>query len=127
MADPTAAPIAEVVASHRFELRDRKGALRAVLGELPNPDDSIPPISGLCLFDAEGRQRAYLCLDWMGPSLVFDLAGNNALHIGVRDSVHDATVAGTFVHVTDASGMEVLGFDVSEDGHIDFTVGGRAA
>lgn len=65
MADPTAAT-AEVVRARRFELVDREGRLRGVFGELPNPDDTIPPTFGVCLFDAKGRQRTFLCLDYMG-------------------------------------------------------------
>jgi len=62
----------------------------------------VPPIFGVCLFDAEARQRTFLCLDYMGPKLVFD-SGGNALELGVNDDVFDAEMA-AYAFATDAEG-----------------------
>lgn len=124
MADPTAAT-AEVVRARRFELVDREGRLRGVFGELPNPDDTIPPIFGVCLFDTKGRQRTFLCLDYMGPKLVFDSGGNNALELGVNDDAFDAEMA-VYAFATDAGGSCVVGLRVDADGEIEITREGRA-
>jgi len=118
MADPTAAP-ADVVQAHRFELVDRDGRVRAVIGELPNYDDAGPAIIGVSLLDAEGRRRTFLSLDDTGPSLVFDLDGNNVLELGVNDPTADALTVGAYAFATDALGEPRVGIRVFEDGEVE--------
>ena len=126
MADPKAAPV-DVVRARRYELVDRQGRLRGIFGEFPSPDHAVPSIYGVCLFDAAGRQRAFLCLDYMGPKLVFDSGGNNALELGVDDDVFDACKVGVYGFATDGRGTPVIAFHVFPDGEVEVTHGERAA
>jgi len=118
MAEPTGAP-PEVVQAHRFELLDRQGRVRAVIGEQPNYVEDGEPIIGVCLLDAEGKRRAYLSLDDEGPSLSFDYAENNVLQFGVSDPVGEAQRPGAYGFAADGQGTPVLRFHVSPDGEIE--------
>lgn len=115
MAEPTGAP-PDVVQAHRFELLDRQGRVRAVIGELPSYIEDGEPIIGISLLDTKGRRRTYLSLDDEGPSLAFDFDENNVLQIGVSDPVGDAQKPGAYGLATDARGVPVLAFHVSPDG-----------
>ncbi|MDQ1437304.1 MAG: hypothetical protein QOK43_933 [Acidimicrobiaceae bacterium] len=115
--------VTKVVRTTRVELVDRNGTTRAVLGPLDSPDP-MAAVFGLALLDAEGRQRVWLTLDGTGPSLVFDLAGNNIVAIGVNDPTADALHVGGYLHVTDLDGTPVLGWQVDEDGAVLGRMGG---
>ena len=112
---PTTAP--GVVRANRVELVDQDGAVRAVLGQLDSPDPGAP-VFGLALLDEAGRQRVWLSLDGSGPVLVFDLAGNNVITLGVNDPTADALHVGGYLHVADLDGTPVLGWQVEEDGSV---------
>lgn len=118
---PSASP--GVVRATRVELVDRQGTVRAVLGPLDTPDPGSP-IYGLALLDETGRQRVWLSLDGTGPNLVFDLAGNNLLSLGVNDPAVDALHVGAYVHVADLDGTAVVGCVVDEDGSVLARFGG---
>lgn len=106
-----------VVRATRVELVDQDGAVRAVLGQLDSPDPGAP-VFGLALLDEAGRQRVWLSLDGSGPALVFDLAGNNVITLGVNDPTADALHVGGYLHVADLDGTPVLGWQVEEDGSV---------
>jgi hypothetical protein len=112
---PTTAP--GVIRTTRVELVDQDGAVRAVLGQLDSPDPRAP-VFGLALLDEAGRQRVWLSLDGSGPALVFDLAGNNVITLGVNDPTADALHVGGYLHVADLDGTPVLGWQVEEDGSV---------
>lgn len=118
MAEPTGAH-PDVVQAHRFELIDREGRMRGLLGELPNPDEGAPPIFGICLFDTQLERRVYLSLDDTGPSLAFDAEGNNVLQLGVNDDVPDVMKPGAYAWVADATGNPVVGVRVSSTGECE--------
>lgn len=113
--NPTTAP--GVVRTTRVELVDQGGAVRAVLGQLDSPDPDAP-VFGLALLDEAGRQRVWLSVDGSGPTLVFDLAGNNVITLGVNDPTADALHVGGYLHVADLDGTPVLGWQVEEDGSV---------
>lgn len=112
---PTTAP--GVVRTTRVELVDQDGAVRAELGQLDSPDPDAP-VFGLALLDEAGRQRFWVSLDGSGPALVFDLAGNNVITLGVNDPTADALHVGGYLHVADLDGTTVLGWQVEEDGSV---------
>jgi len=119
--NPTASP--GVVRATRVELVDGHGTVRAVLGPLDSPDPRSP-VYGLALLDEAGRHRVWLSLDGTGPNLVFDLAGNNLLSLGVNDPAVDALHVGAYVHVADLDGSAVFGCVVEEDGSVLARFGG---
>jgi hypothetical protein len=112
-----------VVRATRVEVVDDGGRLRAVLGPLdsPNPES---PVFGLTLLDPDGRARIWLTLDAAGPALVFDLAGNNIITLGVNDPTADALHVGGYFHMTDFDGTHVLGWQVDDDGTVLSRLGG---
>lgn len=126
MADPTGAP-SKVVQAHRFELLDRHGRVRAVIGEEPNNVNDGADIIGVWLYDTEANPRTYLSLDESGPSLVFDLEGNNALVLGVGDPGKLAAKTGAYAMASDGDGNPIAGIHVHEDGRVDLTFDERAA
>lgn len=119
--NPTTAP--GVARATRVELVDADGAVRAVLGALDTPDPRSP-VYGLALLDEAGRPRVWLSLDRTGPNLVFDLAGNNLLSLGVNDPAADALHVGAYVHVADIDGTAVFGCAVEDDGSVLARLGG---
>jgi hypothetical protein len=118
---PTTEP--GVVRATRVELVDGHGQVRAVLGSLDTPDPASP-VFGLALVDGAGRPRVWVALDATGPALVFDLAGNNIISLGVNDPTADALHVGGYLHVTDLDGTPVLGWQVEEDGTVLARLGG---
>ncbi|MGH3369596.1 MAG: hypothetical protein ACRDPR_06315 [Nocardioidaceae bacterium] len=116
MEKPTAAEIPDVLRARRFELVDGDGAVRAVLGRLPGPDDW--PVLGLAVLDGEGRARAWLALDPTGPGLVFDNGGNAGLDMGVDDAVADDLRVGPYLYLAGPDGAPVVGWRVDEDGSV---------
>jgi hypothetical protein len=97
--------------------------VRAVLGPLDSPDPDTPAY-GLALFDGAERERVWLTVDRTGPALVFDLAGNNIITLGVNDPVGDALHVGGYLHVADVDGTPVLGWQVEDDGSVLARAGG---
>ena len=112
-----------VVRATRFELVDTLGHVRAILGDLGSPDPETT-VLGLALLDGDGRQRVWLALDATGPNLVFDLAGNAVLTVGVNDPAPDALHVGAYLHVADIDGTAVLGWRVEDDGSVTLRLGG---
>lgn len=112
---PTTEP--GVVRATRVEVVDEGGRIRAVLGPLDTPNPAAP-VFGLALLDGDGRPRVWLSLDATGPAVVFDLAGNNIITLGVNDATPDALHVGGYLHVTDLDGTPVLGWQVEEDGSV---------
>jgi hypothetical protein len=119
---PTTAP--GTVRTTRLEVVDLDCRVRAVLGPLDTPDPDRP-VFGLALLDDRGQQRVWLTMDGTGPSLVFDVFGNNAIALGVNDRTNDALHVGAYLHVTDLDGTPVLGWQVDEDGSVLARQGGR--
>lgn len=113
----------EVLRAFRIEIPDRDGRVRAVVGRLDSPDPRIP-VYGLALLDGTGRQRVWLSVDDSGPSLVFDLAGNNVISMGANDPTGDALHVGAYLHVCDVDGTPVHGWQVEEDGSVLARLGG---
>ncbi|HEV7887620.1 MAG TPA: hypothetical protein VGO92_08680 [Acidimicrobiales bacterium] len=122
MSNTSTAP-SGVVRATRVEVVDEAGHVRAVLGPLDTPDPASP-VFGLTLLDEAGRPRVWLTLDGTGPSMVFDLAGNNIISLGVNDPTADALHVGGYLHVTDLDGTPVLGWQVEEDGSALARLGG---
>lgn len=127
MENPTAAEIPSVLRSTRFEVTDEHGIVRAVLGRLPDPDETAPPVFGLSLLDAEGRGRVWLALWPDGPKLEFTQGGNAAIELGVADPVLDVVRPGAFCHLNDGTGTSRLSWRVAPDGSLTLsvTVAGR--
>ena len=117
MAEPTGAP-PDVVQAHRFELLDRNGQIRGVIGELPTPEDGPPPV-GVALFDESGNQRVFVSLDKTGPKLAFDHHGNNVLELGVNDETDDALAVGAYALATDGGGTPRVAVRVHDDGGVE--------
>lgn len=127
MNDATRPETPVVLQAHRFELLGRQGGVRAVLGELPNPDDTAEPIVGLGILDGGGRPRMWLALLPTGPNLTFDLDGINALEMGVDDPTADALRAGPYLYLSGPDGQEVAGWRVEEDGSVATVNGAEEA
>jgi hypothetical protein len=115
-------PPPELIQTRRLEITDAQGLVRAVLGDIGTP--ASPAIFGFAVFDADGRQRAWLALHDTGPALVFDQGGNDAVHIGVDDDHPEAVRTGAFLHLCDADGRAVLSVWVEEDGAVGIRTGG---
>ena len=126
MNDPKPAETPSVIQAHRFELIGRTGAVRAVLGELPNPDDTPEPVVGLGILDGDGRPRTWLALLPTGPSLTFDQDGVNALEMGVDDPTADALRTGPYLYLAAPDGRELAGWRVDEDGSVTAIAEGTA-
>ena len=107
----SAEPPVECVRTSRLEIVDEGGRLRAVLGCLPSPDRTMP-VFGLAILDPDdqSRPRTWLSIDRTGPKLVFDLAGNDVLTLGVHDPTDDATRIGAFAVLTDEEGIPIREF-----------------
>lgn len=115
--------IEEVLRAKRLEVIDPlTGTLAAVVGRLDAP--GVDPVFGLSLFDRSGRQRVWLTLDANGPAMVFDLAGNNVITLGVNDETADALHVGAYLHVADMDGTPVHGWQVEQDGTVLGRLGG---
>ncbi|HZQ29361.1 MAG TPA: hypothetical protein VFA94_16820 [Acidimicrobiales bacterium] len=121
----TDAPVATagVVRATRFELVDADGHVRAVLGDLGSPDPELAVV-GFAMVDVDGRQRVWIALDATGPNMVFDLGGNAVLTFGVNDPAPDALHVGAYLHVSNASGTNVLGWRIEDDGSVSMRLGG---
>lgn len=124
MEKPTAAEIPNVLQARRFELVGDDGAVRAVLGRLPDPDPGAPPTYGLSLLDGEGRARTYLALLPTGPSLTFDHGGNLGVEVGVDDPVPDATRSGPYLLVNFSDGSPAVAWRAGDDGLVQMSVVG---
>jgi hypothetical protein len=114
---------AGVVRAGRFELVDGGGRVRGVFGRLDSPDVTAD-LYGLALLNGEGKARVWLVLDATGPSQVFDLEGNNVIVLGVNDATADALHVGAYLHMSDADGTPVVGWQVQEDGSVVQRIGG---
>lgn len=125
MENPTAAEVPDVLRAHRIEVVDGDGRVRAVLGRLPNHDAAAPPVYGASLLDADGEHRAWLVLLPTGPSLSFDLGGNQVLELGVDDATADAVRVGAYLYLNGPDGSRALGWHVDADGSVS-AVDGRA-
>ena len=72
-----------VVRAQRYELVDRRGRTRALLGDLGGPDDGFEP--GLELRDRMGHCRMAVCLRREGPMFVLVTNGHEVAGIRVID------------------------------------------
>ena len=106
---------AEPVRANRFELVDRAGNVRAVLGQVGS-GPGTGEIYGLSLLDSHGAERLALTLDAHGPTLVFLQAGNVALQLGVDDPVLPGDNAGAFVTIAASDGRPLLRLRAVPDG-----------
>jgi hypothetical protein len=122
-ADDVEVEVVDLVRAHRFEVVDAGGAVRAVLGSLDTPDPASP-VFGLSLLDGDGRARVWLSIDALGPALVFDLAGNNLITLGVNDPAADALRVGGYFHMADFDGKTVFGWQLGDDGTVLARLGG---
>lgn len=85
-----------LVRARRFELVDDYGRVRAVVGDVdPSGGESYAP--GFALYSDEGKERVALFLGVCGPSFAMDMAGNDALLMGVRDPDSPAWTPGPFL------------------------------
>lgn len=71
----------DVLVAQRVEIRDHRGRVRAVLGELPGGG------FGLRLLDLSGSERATFGLFSHGPTLNFAAAGDTLAEFAVHDDV----------------------------------------
>lgn len=125
MSDPTEASGGQdgIVRARRFEATDRAGRPRVVMGEIGTPDpDAL--VFGIAVLDEVGRERVRLVLDGTGPNLLFDLAGNNIITLGVNDPAADALHVGGYLCAADLDGTPVLGWHIEEDGTAFIRTGG---
>ncbi|HVE45128.1 MAG TPA: hypothetical protein VNA57_00070 [Acidimicrobiales bacterium] len=100
-----------VVRARRFEVTDRRGRVRAVLGDLsPASEDLCFP--GLSLHTAEGTERLFLVLTAQGPTLNFALEGNDALVLGVDDPGTEAVRPGPYLALLDREGQVAAGWRI---------------
>lgn len=112
-----------VVRAQRFELVDRRGRTRALLGDLGGPDDGFEP--GLELWDRTGRCRVSICLRRGGPMLVVVSGGNEVVGVGVMDDreltdeepSYDPV---THMFVANGHGDPVMALQVHYDGRIEW-------
>jgi hypothetical protein len=98
---------ADPVRASRFELVDRAGNVRAVLGQVGS-GAGTGDTYGLSLLDPDGAERVTLTLDAHGPTIVFVQAGNVALQLGVDDAVLPGDNAGAFVTIAAEDGRPLL-------------------
>lgn len=120
MEKPTAAEVPDVLQAKRFELVDGDGAVRAILGRLPGPEDW--PVVGLAVLDGEGRARVWLALQPTGPNLTFDRGGNTGLDMGVDDDTPDTLRVGPYLYLAGPDGAPAAGWRVDDDGSAPATV-----
>ena len=115
MTDGRTPEVPEVIRAQRFEVVDRRGVVRAVVGDA-YPGPKRTPMFGFSIHDPKGRLRACLIIDEAGPVLVFDLEGNNAIALGVSDGTGESDSLGPFCYVNDATGDPVFSWGVDEHG-----------
>ena len=120
---PQTGDVVDLVRAHRIELVDEAGGIRAVVGQLATPDPARP-VYGIALTEPSGRPRVWLSVHDTGPALVFDLAGNNVISLGVNDPAPDAMQVGGYLHFADGDGTAVLGWQVENDGAVYARYGG---
>lgn len=116
------APEEKVVRAARFELVDRRGRVRAVVGDVGAPSTFAP---GIALLDKAGRQRCVLGLFATGPTMSFVSDGNERIVFGVNDGDepggdddpgYDPTA---FVVFADATGSACVDLSVHADGVLE--------
>jgi hypothetical protein len=108
-----------VVRADRFELVDSHGRVRAVLGDIGDPDRYTP---GLTLCDRHGQERSVFAAAPGGCTLSFVSDGNNRLVLGMEgadyaggddDRSYDPTAV---VYLMDGSGEPRVMLRVHSDG-----------
>ena len=116
---------AKPVQASRFELVDRAGNVRAILGRVGS-GPGTGEVYGLSLLDPTGTERVALTLDAHGPTIVFLQAGNVALQLGVDDPVLPGDHAGAFVTIAAPDGRPLLRLRAGPDGTLVVEGGVRA-
>lgn len=105
------APV-EVVRARRIELVDAQGTVRAVVGDLEEPDVGGEGTFGFGVLDAASRLRVWLALGPSGPVLVFDQDGNVALELGISDPADDLRHPGAHFFLASAEGEPRIGWRI---------------
>jgi hypothetical protein len=113
----------DVVRTRRLEVVDEEGRVRMVCGSLDTPDPR-GGLFGFALLDGDGRTRMWAAIDEAGPALVFDMAGNNVITMGVNDPTSETLTVGPYLHLADVDGTPVYGWRVEEDGSVQLRLGG---
>jgi len=101
--------------AERFEVVDREGRVRAVLGLLERAEPT-GQIVGVELRDAAERARATLAVGEDGSWMLLELAGNARIVLGVNDPESDAVDARAFLYLCDTDGRPVAGWRVNDEG-----------
>lgn len=107
-----------VVRAERFELVDRQGRVRAVLGTLAS-DEAGHDVVGLELRDGSGSARAWLAFeDGWGTQLCFAEGGNQVLLVDLVEDTAAAAAPGPAIRLCDATGEPVVEWRVTGAGEV---------
>lgn len=107
-----------VVRAERFELVDRQGRVRAVLGTSAGGDGGHDVV-GLELLDPSGSARAWLSFEegW-GTQLCFADRGNQIVLVDLVEATPEAAEPGPSIRLCDATGVPVLEWRVTPSGEV---------
>jgi hypothetical protein len=110
----------DIVRARRLELVDSEGRVWAVLGEL-DPGRSRggdASLYGLELQGAGAAARISISVGQDGPSILLEIAGNTAIHLGANGPASDAVDARSFAYLCDWDGTPAVGWRVADDGSV---------